>query len=199
VRLLRHELALMGSLGRWARGRRHGVGPGVEGFGHARDQAALMYGFAFVCLVETAVVAWLLWDVPVAHEVTLLLDAYAVLFVLGLHAGSVTRPHLLDTRRGVLRVRQGCHRDLEVPLGAVREVRRELLLSHRRADGEVDFAVGGQTSVRLDLVAPVPLVGLLGRRREVRTVRFHADDAHGLVAAVTRARSALCPGPGTPG
>ncbi|MCP9959185.1 hypothetical protein [Streptomyces sudanensis] len=196
VRLAGHELGLMVSLVRWAGRRRHGVRGGVEAFGHARDQAALMYGFAFVCAVEAVGVSWLLWDVPVVHEVFLVLDVYTVLFVLGVHAASVTRPHLLDGR--VLRLRQGGHVDLAVPLGAIAAVRYEPLFTHRKADGELDLKVGGQTSLTLELASPVEAVGLLGGRREVRVVRFHADDPRALYAALRRVRTAPSPAPGTP-
>ncbi|MFJ8692548.1 hypothetical protein [Streptomyces roseolilacinus] len=196
VRIVGHELGLMVSLVRWVGRRRHGVGGGTEAFGHARDQAALMYGFAFVCAVESVGMFWLLRDVPVAHEVFLVLDVYTVLFVLGLHAASVTRPHLLDGR--VLRLRQGCHVDLAVPLDAVAAVRHEPLFTHGRAEGELDLKVGGQTSLTVELTAPVEVVGLLGRRREVRVVRFHADDPRALLAALRQARTAPSPAPGTP-
>ncbi len=196
VRLVGHELGLLASLVRWVGRRRHGVRAGVEGFGHARDQAPLMYGFAFVCVVETVGLFWLLRNVPVVHEVLLVLDVYTVLFVLGLHAASVTRPHLLDGR--VLRLRQGCHMDLAVPLDAVAAVRYEPVFTHRKGDGELDLVVGGQTSLTLELSSPVTVVGLLGRRREVRVVRCHADEPRALLAALTRARTAPSPAPGTP-
>ncbi|UUS30768.1 MULTISPECIES: hypothetical protein [Streptomyces] len=196
VRLIGHELGLLASLVRWVRRGRHGVRAGVEGFGHARDQAPLMYGFAFVCVVETVGMSWLLRDVPVVHEVFLVLDVYTVLFVLGLHAAAVTRPHLLDGR--VLRLRQGCHVDLAVPLDTVASVRYEPVFTHPRADGELDLVVGGQTSLTLELSSPVTAVGLLGRRREVRVVRCHADEPRALLAALTRARTAPSPAPGTP-
>ncbi|GAA4921739.1 hypothetical protein ACFPM3_01945 [Streptomyces coeruleoprunus] len=197
VRLVGHELGLMVSLVRWAARRRHGVGPGVAAFGHARDQAAPMYGFTFVCVVESVAMSYLLRDLPGVHEVVLVLDVYTVLFVLGLHAASVTRPHLLDGR--VLRLRQGCHVDLEVPLGVIAAVRHELRFSHEKAEGELNLAVGSQTSLTVELAEPVEAVGILGRRRQVRTVRFHADDARALLAALTRARTAPSPVPGTPG
>ncbi|MCP9960852.1 hypothetical protein LUX05_04670 [Streptomyces somaliensis] len=195
VRLVRHELGLTVSLVRWVRRRRHGVREGVEAFGHARDQAALMYGFAFVCAVEAVGMSWLLWDVPVVHEVFLVLDVYTVLFVLGVHAASVTRPHLLDGR--VLRLRQGGHVDLAVPLDSIATVRHQPLFTHGKADGELDLKVGGQTSLVLELAEPVEAVGLLGKRRPVRLVRFHADDPRALHAALRRARTVPSPAPET--
>ncbi|MEU3608366.1 hypothetical protein AB0E83_23410 [Streptomyces sp. NPDC035033] len=200
LRLIGHELRLMTSLGRWAARRPHGTG-GAEGvFPHARDQAALMYGFAFVCLVETVGMSWLLAGLPVVHAVVFVLDVYTVLFVLGLHAASVTRPHVLAG--GHLRVRQAAHVDVPVPLDRIAAVRRENRFTHEKKDGELNLAVGSRTSVTLELDGPVDVVGLLGRIRPVTTVRLHADDPGALYEAVrdavTRARTAPSPVPGPP-
>ncbi|MFG3493872.1 hypothetical protein [Streptomyces sp. NPDC047928] len=197
VRLVRHELRLLASLVRWVARRPHGPGPGVEAFGHARDQAALMYGFAFVCVVETVGMSYLLAEWPLVHAVVLLLDVYTVVFVLGLHAASATRPHLLGG--GVLRLRHAAHVDLAVPLDRITAVRHEPLFSHTKEDGVLNLAVGAQTSVTVELAPPVEVVGLLGRRRPVHTVRFHADDARALLAALRRARTGPSPCLGTPG
>ncbi|MFF0482002.1 hypothetical protein [Streptomyces sp. NPDC004435] len=198
LRLITHELTLLASLWRWAARRPHGTA-GAEGvFPHARDQATLMYGFAFVCLVETAGMSWLLADMPVAHAIVLVLDVYTVLFVLGLHAASVTRPHVLGD--GLLRARQGAHVDVSVPLERIAAVRRENRFTHEKRDGELNLAVGSQTSVTLELDEPVDVVGLLGGVRPVTTVRLHADDPKALyeavrdAVAVTRARTAPSPG-----
>ncbi|WP_329623792.1 hypothetical protein OG357_28070 [Streptomyces sp. NBC_01255] len=196
LRLLGHELRLMTSLVRWVARRPHGVG-GADGvFPHARDQAALMYGFAFVCLVETVGMSYLLADWPVVHAVVLVLDVYTVLFVLGLHAASVTRPHVLTG--DVLRLRQAAHVDVPVPLGLIASVRRESLFSHEKTEGELNLAVGSQTSVTIELTEPVDAPRLLGAPRPVRIVRVHADDPKALADALTRARTAPSPTPGPP-
>ncbi|MEU9857576.1 hypothetical protein [Streptomyces sp. NPDC047974] len=196
LRLIGHELSLMASLGRWVARRPHGTA-GAEGvFPHARDQAALMYGFAFVCLVETVGMSWLLAGLPVVHAIVFVLDVYTVLFVLGLHAASVTRPHVLGGGR--LRARQAAHVDVEVPLERIAAVRRENRFTHEKKEGELNLAVGSQTSVTLELSEPVEVVGLLGGIRPVTTVRLHADDPKALYEAlrdaVTRARTAPSPG-----
>ena len=196
LRLVGHELRLMTSLARWVARRPHGV-DGADGvFPHARDQAALMYGFAFVCLVETVGMSYLLADWPVVHAVVLVLDVYTVLFVLGLHAASVTRPHVLTG--DVLRLRQAAHVDVPVPLGLIASVRRESLFSHEKAEGELNLAVGSQTSVTVELTEPVDVPRLLGAPRPVRIVRVHADDPKALADALTRARTAPSPSPGPP-
>ncbi|MER5882513.1 hypothetical protein ABT160_01660 [Streptomyces sp. NPDC001941] len=200
-RLAGHELRLLHALLLWAARRRHGTGPGVRAFGHAADQAALMYGFAFVCLVETAGMSYLLRNLPVLHAVVLVLDVYTVLFVLGLHAASVTRPHTLDAD-GV-RLRQAAHVDVRVPWEQLEEVRYELVFTHPAQEGVLDLAVGSQTSVTVRLREPVAVRGLLGATRRVHTVRCHADDARAFTAALgeglRRARTAPSPSPGRPG
>ena len=200
LRIMGHELRIMASLGRWVARRPHGVG-GVDGvFPHARDQAALMYGFAFVCVVESVGMSYLLAGRPVVHAIVLVLDVYTVLFVLGLHAAAVTRPHTLAG--GVLRLRQAAHVDVSVPLDRIASVRHELVFSHEKAEGELNLAVGSQTSLTVELTEAVDAPRFLGAPRPVRLIRFHADDARALYRelgpAVTRARTAPSPSPGPP-
>ena len=183
--LVRHEVRLLASLALWVARRTHGTGGGVA-FGYARGQGAMMAGFAFVCVVETVALSVLLWDWPTVHAVFLLLDVYTIVFVVGLHASSVVRPHVLDG--GSLRIRRYVHVDLLVPLERIGTVRRELRMTHERAEGELDVEVGSQTTVTIELTEPVVHLTFLGRRRAVRVVRFHTDDPDGLVRALGRAR-----------
>ncbi|MGI5454334.1 hypothetical protein ACQEWB_14390 [Streptomyces sp. CA-249302] len=194
--LFRHELRLLASLLMWLPRRTHGVGDG-RAFGYARGQGAVMFGFAFVCVVETVTMSVLLRGYPALHQVVFVLDAYTVVFVVALHAASVVRPHVLDS--GSLRIRRAVHVDLRVPIHQIASVRRELRTTHERAEGELDLPVGSQTTVTLELTEPVAHFGFLDRRRDVRLVRFHADDADTLVeeiralkeeAVLTQARSA---------
>ncbi|MFD7243611.1 hypothetical protein [Streptomyces massasporeus] len=185
--LVRHEVRLLASLARWMARRPHGTGSGVA-FGYARGQGAMMAGFAFVCVVETVALSVLLRDWPAVHAALLFLDVYTIVFVVALHASSVVRPHVLDPDRRTLRIRRYVHVDLLVPLERIASVRRELRMTHERADGELDVEVGSQTSVTLELTEPVTHVGFFGRSREVRVVRFHADDPDGLVRALGRTR-----------
>ncbi|MFD7704468.1 hypothetical protein [Streptomyces caelestis] len=171
----------MASLWLWVARRKHGVGGGTA-FGYTHGQAALTYGIAFVCVVETVAMSVLLGDWPTVHAVVLFLDVYTVVLVVALHAASVVRPHVVDA--GVLRVRRAAHVDLRIPVGRIASVRREPRMTHQAAEGELDLAVGARTSVTVELAEPVAHVTLLGRRREIRVVRFHADDSDGLVRAL---------------
>ncbi|WP_406492549.1 hypothetical protein OHB06_16520 [Streptomyces sp. NBC_01604] len=190
--LVRHELRMLVSLVLWAGRRTHGTGDGGRAFGYARGQGAVMFGFGFVCVVETLTMSVLLRDYPAVHRVWLALDLYTILFVVGLHAANVVRPHVLDA--GSLRIRRAVHVDLRVPLEKIADVRRELRASHERAEGELDLAVGAQTSVTLELAEPVSHLTFLGRQRRVHLVRFHAEDADGLVRAIKQARTVPSPG-----
>ncbi|MGC9379757.1 hypothetical protein [Streptomyces sp. MH13] len=186
--IVRHELRMLASLWLWAARRTDGASPGGAVFGYTRGQGAMTLGLAFVCVVETVMMSVLLRDWPTVHLVVLVLDVYTIVFVVGLHAASVVRPHVLDPDAGTLRVRQAGHADVRIPLERIASVRRELRTTHERTEGELGLAVGAQTSVTVELAEPVPYVTFFGRRREVRVVRCHADDAGGLVRAVDQAR-----------
>lgn len=190
--LLRHELRLVVSLWLWVARRRHGLGDGT-GFGYSRGQGTMMLGFGFVIVIESIVMSVLLRNHPAVQRAWFMVDMYTLLVIVGMHAASVVRPHVLDA--GVLRVRRAAHVDLRIPLEKIAQMRRELRTTHERADGELNLAIGAQTTVTLELTEPVAHFTFLGRRRDIRLVRFHADDADSLVKAVTQARSAPSPLP----
>lgn len=197
--LVRHELLLLGSLLRWAARRPHGLGDGGRAFGYARGQGAMMFGLGFVCVVETVTMAVLLRDHPLVHGAFLVLDLYTILVVAGLHAASVTRPHVLTGT--TLRLRRFATVDLRVPLDTVASVRRELRTTHEKRDGELNMEVGSQTGVTLELASPVTCLTFFGRPRAVRLVRFHADESEELVRLVrecTPERNAPSPLPVRP-
>ncbi|WP_407553427.1 hypothetical protein QOM21_25955 [Streptomyces sp. Pv4-95] len=195
-RVAGHEGRWLVSLGCWVARRRIGVGAGDRPFGYGAAQAAIVYGLTFVCAVETTALAVLLVDHPVAHLVMLVIDVYTVLTMLGLQAAAVTRPHVLGAQ--ALRLRDGPRMEVDIPLERIESVRYDLRFTkaekQRKGEGRDDLlelAVAGQTSVTVALREPVTAERLLGRRTEVRTVRFHADDARGTVAAVRAAVAAV--------
>ncbi|WP_192583418.1 hypothetical protein [Streptomyces albicerus] len=201
-RLVGHEVRLLASIGRWVARRPHGIQQG-RAFGYARGQGAMMFGFGFVCVLESVCMTVLLRNHPAVHRVWLTLDVYTLLLVVGMHAASVTRPHVLDGT--VLRIRRAAHVDVRVPLAAIASVRRELITTHERRDGRLDLAIGAQTTVTLELNTPVRHFTFLGRPRDVHLIRFHADEPDVLVRAIrdeirdlTRERTAPSPTPGPP-
>ncbi|MFF0742616.1 hypothetical protein ACFYVL_19685 [Streptomyces sp. NPDC004111] len=201
LRILGHELRLLASIARWVARRPHGIGPGDTAFAHAGAQSALLLGFGFVCVVETVGMHVLLAGVPVVQMVFLVLDVYTVVLILGLHAAAVSRPHVVRAD-GSLRVRAGAHTDLLLPAAHIVSVRYDLRLNpgQKKDDGLLELAVASQTNVTVRLSEPVEAVSLLGKRRPVTTVCFHADDARGLAEAARAAleqREAAGDGPAT--
>ena len=193
--LVRHELRLLVSLWLWAARRRHQTGEGAA-FGYSRGHGPMMLGFGFVIVIESIMMSVLLRNYPVAQRAWFMLDMYTLVIIMGMHAASVVRPHILDD--GALRVRRAAHVDLRIPLENVEHVRRELRTTHERAEGELNLAIGAQTTVTLELTEPVGHFTFLGRRRDVRLVRFHADDADSLVKeiqAAVRQQARTAPSP----
>ncbi|MEU9100595.1 hypothetical protein [Streptomyces sp. NPDC048361] len=188
ARLLTHEARVFKSFGLWITRRRHQVGPADRAFGYARPQAATVYGLAFVCVVETVGVSFLVREWPAVHAALFVLDLYTVLLVLGMQAAAVTRPHVLTP--DALRLRAGARADLIIPLAHIARVRAELRFQGAGGaapEGVLELPVGSQTSLTVELTEPVTHVQLLGGRREVTAVRFHADESAELAKALRAA------------
>ncbi|MFJ2702841.1 hypothetical protein ACIO3R_06525 [Streptomyces sp. NPDC087428] len=200
-RLVGHETRALHSLGLWVLRRRHAVPEGALAAPYTGPQTAMMYGLLFVSVVETVMFALLIpW--PAVHRILLVVDVYGVLLVLALHASCVVRPHVAGAD-GSLRIRYGALFDLRVPAAAISRARVERRypagkLVQLHADGVLDLAVGGQTTVTVELTAPLGFVRPLGGRGEAHTVRFHADDPRSVVAALTPVRTAPSPNPDPP-
>ncbi|MCZ4611651.1 hypothetical protein O3S80_49485 [Streptomyces sp. Lzd4kr] len=190
--LVRHELRLLASIGLWVARRRHRTGGGAA-FGYSRGQGPMMLGFGFVIVIESIMMSVLLRNHPAVQRAWFTVDVYTLVLIVGMHAASVVRPHVLDD--DILRVRRAAHVDLRIPLEKIARARRELRTTHERTEGELNLAIGSQTTVTLELTAPVAHFTFLGRRQDIRLVRFHADDADGLVKAIAQARSAPSPIP----
>ncbi|MGA5447704.1 hypothetical protein ACPCVO_13750 [Streptomyces umbrinus] len=191
--LVAHEVRLLASIARWVARRPHGIGRG-RAFSYGRGQGAMMFGFGFVSVLESVCMAVLLRNHPAVHRVVFALDVYTLLLIVGMHAASVTRPHVLDDtgdeEDAFLRIRRAAHVDVRVPLAAITSVRRELVTTHEKRDGQLDLAIGAQTTITLELSSPVRHFTFLGRPKDVTLIRFHADEPEALVRKI---RAALEP------
>ncbi|WP_125643301.1 hypothetical protein [Nonomuraea sp. WAC 01424] len=186
---LRFELAGMTSVGLWAARRRHGVPDGATPLSYAKEQAFTLGLFMFAMAVETGVVDLLLLvnDVPSAVRVpVLILDLYSLLFVVFMAAASVTRPHVVTEDE--LRVRYAAYFDLRVPRDLITSVRVTQSYNENgfitMDGGRLNVAVASRTNVTVELGEPVVAVRPLGRRAEVTSIRFFADDPAAMVAAL---------------
>lgn len=178
------------SLGLWVSGRRHGVPAGAAAFSYAKEQVPLMAGFLFACVIELVGVEILLrsLDAPAGlRALFLAIDAYGILIALAVIACYITRPHVVGPDE--LRIRHGAFFDLRIP--------RELItgVQHKRnynetgmlkvEDERMALSVNSQTNLIVELSEPVEAVRPLGRREQVRVVRFFADDPAGAYAALS--------------
>ncbi|WP_223291138.1 hypothetical protein [Streptomyces avicenniae] len=185
------ELTLAACLLRWAARRGpHGVEDGGLPVPYARQQTGTLFVLLFVCAAETVATAFLIpW--PVVHAVALALGLWGCWFVVALHASCVVRPHVIGAD-GSLRLRYGALLDIRVPadrIGAVLQDRAFTDTGPGAVDGDgvADLAVAGQTTVTVQLTAPVAYTRVLGRPAAARVFRFHADDPLAAVAALRAA------------
>jgi hypothetical protein len=176
---------------RWLTGRwRHGVREGDIAVRYASGSAALLLTFAYVSVIETVVLAFLIpW--PLVREITLVLDLWGVCFILGLFASFVVRPHVISAD-GSLRLRSGALLDIRIPAQDIAAVRTERRTAPGRrgavdGDGCADLSQGGQTTVTVELARPVTFTRPLGKQARARVFRFYAADPAIAVAAL-RAR-----------
>lgn len=168
-KLTAHEVFLSTSFLRWVTRRGpHGVRDGDLPVPYAPGQTAVMFGFFFVCVVETVALAFLIpW--PMVHAVTLVLDIWGCYFVIALHASCVVRPHVIGPD-GSLRLRYGGLLDIRIPAGRVASVRQDRKFPESRPgavdeNGVSDLPVAGQTTVTVELTKPVRYVRAPGQAR----------------------------------
>ncbi|MEU9110994.1 hypothetical protein AB0D04_04115 [Streptomyces sp. NPDC048483] len=187
-KLTAHEFFLSTSFLRWVTRRGpHGVRDGDLPVPYAAGQTAVMYGFLFVCIVETVGLAYLIsW--PVVHAVTLVVDIWGCYFVIALHASCVVRPHVIGAD-GSLRLRYGALLDIRIPADRIASVRLDRKFPDGRPatvdeNGVAELAVAGQTTVTVELTEPVRYLRTLGKPAEARAIRFFADDPASAVAAL---------------
>ncbi|MCX5400902.1 hypothetical protein [Streptomyces sp. NBC_00102] len=203
-RVTGHQAALAAGLWRWATRRGpQGVGEGDHPVAYAPAQSATMYGLLFVSVVETVAFAVVIpW--PVVHAVALVLDLWGCCLLLALHASCVVCPHVIGAD-GSLRLRYGTLLDIRIPAERVASVRTERRFPGGRpasvdGNGTAGIAVGGQTTVTVELTGPLRYTRVLGRRAEARAFRFYADDPVSAVAALRAggspsAATVVAPGP----
>lgn len=171
-----HELRLWSSLVLLARRRRHGVPPGAVAIPYDRDLRPMAVAFLGLAVVELAVVEL---AVPWAtvRWVLLVAGVWTLLFVAGVAAANVVRPHVVTGE--VLRLRSATFADVRVPLDRVASVAVRRRPAPDRtisvADAELVLGISGSTGVEVRLTGPTT-TGLGRGSATVGVVRFAADD-----------------------
>lgn len=115
------------------------------------------------------------WSDLVAWTLTAL-SIYGVLWLLGDYHAVRLQPHVVDDR--YLHVRTGLRWRVDVPLDAVRDVRR-----WRTDDDEItSVALLGDPNVVVELDCSVIVEGMFGIRRQARALGLTVDDPDAFVA-----------------
>jgi hypothetical protein len=180
-RIVGFDLKGMVSLALWVARRRHGVPYGATAVSYSRAQTSTMVIFLFAMVVEPVGAEILLraFGAPVGlRTVILVVDAYTVLIVLAVIAACITRPHVVSADE--VRIRYGAFFDLRVPREQIAQVRQVRNFNENGTvkvqNDRLAVAVASQTNLILELTEPITAVRPLGRRAEVRMIRFFADD-----------------------
>ena len=186
------EAAGWRSLARWVL-RRPDAGPGDAAFAYHGPLLAPIVVILVLSIIEVVALDLLVpWPSPWLRVVLLVLGVWGAVLVLGMLAGVIVHPH--TTGPSGLRVRHGAGLDVRIPWDVVagaRRVRRSRDGRTVQVDGATLYVVvSNQTTVEVTLNRPVTVALTEGRTAEITEIRFHADDAAGLVAAV-RARAVI--------
>lgn len=161
--------------------RRHGVPAGGVGVSYSKGQTAIMLAFLAAMVIELVGVDLLLRAVDAPESlrlIVLVVDLYSIVIVLAVIAACITRPHVVTDQE--VRVRYGAFFDLRIPREKIASVRTVRNYNEdglvRVSEGRLAVAVASQTNVLVELTEPIVAVRPLGKRVEVRSVRFYADD-----------------------
>ncbi|WP_199485137.1 hypothetical protein [Actinomadura craniellae] len=198
-RIMGFDAKGMVSLALWAARRRHGVPAQATAIPYASAQTATMLLFLFAMIMELVAVEVLLraFGAPTGLRTAILvIDAYSILIVLAVIAACITRPHVVSTEQ--VRIRYGAFFDLRIPREQISDIRQARNFNENNMvkveDDRLTVAVASQTNLTLELTEPITAVRPLGRRAEVRTIRFFADDPKAVFHAL---RSHQEPAPGS--
>lgn len=176
VWLVRLEIGIWRSLAHWTTRRVPGRGPEVQAFPYAREVTPILLAFIWGSMLEIVIVHLLLpWETP--RLIALAIGIWGLLWMAGLLASMRVFQHLVGP--SCLRIRSGTTVDVQIPWDIVERIG----VQRGRAPKEPEPGVAcidqmSQTRVTVHLRRPVSVKG-----REVREVRFNADDPQALVTA----------------
>ncbi len=128
---------------------------------------------------------WLKWAI-------LVLEIYAILWMLGLYASLVTLPHRLEEKG--LRLRYGAFAGGFIPYEGIQDMARVVRKAPNSGDGleyapEEDalyLAAGGKTDITLHLQTPRTIIGFLNESAPARILHLAADDPGRLARELRR-------------
>lgn len=195
-RAVQLELGIWQSLHRFVL-RRPRVPAGSTGLTYHRAVQAVLVTFIVVSAVELVVVDVLVHRWPLVRIPLLVVGVWGLLWMSGLLAAMVTRPHAVGPDG--IRARYATDVDVELPWDAIDAVVRRVHTREEKAprlapgDDVLQLWMQDRTNVDVDLDRPVQ-VRLPEGTAAVRRISLYADDPTAFLAAVRehveRARAA---------
>jgi hypothetical protein len=183
---LRFEGRNFASVWLYLRRRRDGLGGDAVAVPYAGADKSMLFVFLGLFVAETALL-WLADFGLVVDLVLLVLGIYSALLVFGLHASSVTRPHVVSPTE--VRIRAGARLDVRIPRDNVVSLRH---LREAHPPGETKTFQGNallcftgayETNLVVELASPITVTTMFGNHRTVEVVKCHADDPAAAVRA----------------
>ncbi|MFD9892022.1 hypothetical protein ACFWY9_21990 [Amycolatopsis sp. NPDC059027] len=151
---------------------------------YSGPRTPMLIVFAAVSFAETGLI-WLIDLGLVIDLVLLVLGLYSALFVFGIFAASVTRPHVVSPRE--VWIRAGVFYDVRVPLTDVLSLRRHKQThppTVRTFTGdELIMHEDYDTNLVLELREPITVTRPLGGTESVRVIRCYAEEPDIAVSA----------------
>jgi hypothetical protein len=192
-RATRLERLFYASIGRAIIGR-PAVARGAEGFGFHKAVMPILIAFIAVNAVELFTLDLVLRRWLVAQIIVDGLDAWGIVWMIGLLCAFLMRPHTVG--RDGIHVRNGLDLDVHVDWDNVRSVTRSRSVVGLKTprvteadDGIRELAQRshGETNLRIDLIGPAPIVlpgpAPEGGRHTIDRIRLWADDPDAFHAA----------------
>ncbi|MCI2957437.1 hypothetical protein MN032_07025 [Agromyces atrinae] len=187
VRAGQMEAAAWTSLGRLAF-RRPRVPAGASGFSYHSEIRTILVVFIVLSAVEIPIIDLIVHPWPWVRFPLLALGIWGLVWMLGLLAGYITRPHAVGPEG--LRVRDGAETDLDLPWADVLSIEPSKTVTDSGPRFETTPAgdilclrMQDETTVLVMLERPV-VVTLRDGEHEIIGVRFFVDDTRGYLASV---------------
>ncbi len=150
---------------------------GAASFSHHRKvlYGTVCAGLSLAVLVEVVPVHLLLdlWS-PVAAWIATALSLYSLIWLCGDYRALVLRPTLIAD--GVLRLRVGLRWNADIPLTAIRRVRKLAARDPEPSQGYLSATVLGRAGTIIEIEQPITVRGVYGLRQKVDKIGVTVDD-----------------------
>jgi hypothetical protein len=183
--VIMYEVRLWLALFRWILRRPAPVPAGSTLFHYSGAVKMILVALLFVSAIEIPILHWMLpWE-PV-RVASLIIGFYGLFWMVGLLATMRVHPHVVSPAG--LRIRNSITLDLLIDWADITVVRvrpRSLPPGGQTQveNGVLSLGMAGGTTVDVVLARPLVVPVRKTRGAPVTEIRFHADDADGLVAA----------------